>query len=308
MNDIIENIPKLYQGMGNSHEQWLEAARGLCTTDTFAKVVSRTYTLPSSPNTTFSIAGITKGAGMIHPNMATTLGIICTDAPVTPVALQQLLSTAAEKTYNCISIDGDTSTNDMVAMLANGAAGGTDIDFHSGAASQSADFIAIQRTLIEFMSDMAKLVVRDGEGATKFITIRVRGSPSYPAAKHIASVIARSVLFKTGIYGKDPNWGGVLAALGYSLVDTQFAGKGVIVPELTSVSFVPLDGGSELKFLNKGSPAKVDGMKAKEIMEQEDVEVVVDLRDNGEGTGQDVEEVVFWTCDLTHEFVTINGA
>lgn len=139
----------------------------------------------------------------------------------------------------------------MVVMLANGAAGGTDIDFHSGAASQSADFIAIQRTLIEFMSDMAKLVVRNGEGATKFITIRVRGSPSYPAAKHIASVIARSVLFKTGIYGKDPNWGGVLAVLGYSLVDTEFAGKDVIVPELTSASFMPLDGRSELKILNK---------------------------------------------------------
>ncbi|MCJ1345750.1 hypothetical protein MMC31_003959 [Peltigera leucophlebia] len=158
------------------------------------------------------------------------------------------------------------------------------------------------------MSDMAKLVVRDGEGATKFITIRVRGSPSYPAAKHIASVIARSVLFKLGIYGKDPNWGGVLAVLGYSLVDTQFAGNGVIMPELTSISFVQLDGRSELKFLNKGSPAKIDEMKAKEIMEQEDVEVVVDLRNNGEGTGQDVEEAVFWTCDLTHEFITINGA
>lgn len=99
----------------------------------------------------------------------------------------------------------------------------------------------------------------------------------------------------------------MLAALGYSLVDTEFAGKGVIVPELTSVSFMPLDGRSELKFLNKGSPAKVDEMKAKEIMEQEDVEVVVDLRNSGEGTGQDVGKAVFLTCDLTHEFVTTNG-
>jgi glutamate N-acetyltransferase/amino-acid N-acetyltransferase len=152
---------------------------------------------------------------------------------------------------------------------------------------------------------MAKLIVRDGEGATKFITIRVRGSPSYPAAKHIASVIARAVLVKTGIYGKDPNWGAVLAALGYSLIDTQFAGKGIIVPELTSVSFMPVDGGTELKFLDKGSPAKVDEARAKEVMEQE--EVVVDLRDGGKGAGQDVEETVYWTCDLTHEFVTING-
>lgn len=293
--------------MGKSHEHWLEAAKGICTTDTFPKLVSRTFTLPSSPNITFSIAGITKGAGMIHPNMATTLGIICTDAPVTPTALQQLLCTAADKSYNCISIEGDTSTNDMLAMLANGAAGGTDIDYLPFATSQSNDFVAFQRTLIEFMADMAKLVVRDGEGATKFITIRVRGSPLYPAAKHIASVIARSVLVKTGIYGKDPNWGAVLAALGYSLIDTPFAGKGIIVPELTSVSLGPVDGGAQLKFLDKGSPAKVDEVRAKEIMGQEDVEVVVDLRDDVKGTGQDVEEAVYWTCDLTHEFVTING-
>jgi glutamate N-acetyltransferase/amino-acid N-acetyltransferase len=165
--------------MGNSHEHWLEAARGLCTTDTFPKLVSRTFTLPSSPTTTFSIAGITKGAGMINPNMATTLGIICTDAPITASALQQLLSIAADKSYNCISIDGDTSANDMVAIIANGAGGGTEIDFGSAATSQSKDFVSFQRTLIKFMAEMAKLVVRDDEGSTKFITIRVRGAPSY---------------------------------------------------------------------------------------------------------------------------------
>jgi glutamate N-acetyltransferase/amino-acid N-acetyltransferase len=128
--------------------------------------------------------------------------------------------------------------------------------------------------LIEFVADMAKLAVRDGEGATKFITIRVRGSPSYPAAKHIASVIARSALVKTGIYGKDPNWGGVLAALGYSLIDTEFAGKGIIVPELTSVCFVPVDGDAELKFLDKGSPAKVDEARAKEVIRASSVGVL----------------------------------
>lgn len=306
MTNIIQNIPKLYEGMGKSHEHWIEAAKGICTTDTFPKIASRTFNLPSSPDTAFSIAGITKGAGMIHPNMATTLGIICADAPVTPNALQNLLSTAADKSYNCISIEGDTSTNDMVAMLANGAAGGAEISFDESAASQSDDFIAFRRVLIEFMADMAKLVVRDGEGATKFITIRVRGAPSYPAAKHIASVIARSVLVKTGIYGKDPCWGGVLAALGYSLIDTEFAGRGIIIPELTSVSFVPVHGGAELKFLDKGSLSKVNEAYAKEIMEQEDVEVVINLRDDGKEERK-VEEAVYWTCDLTDEFVTING-
>ncbi|KAH6672540.1 hypothetical protein B0J14DRAFT_655416 [Halenospora varia] len=309
IDNIIRGLSTLHQNMGNSHDHWLQAARGICTTDTFPKLASRTFTLPSSPNTTFSIAGITKGAGMIHPNMATTLGIICTDAPVTPSALQQLLSTAADKSYNCISIEGDTSTNDMVAIIANGAATPSNshppIDFDSSSASQSEDFIAFQKMLIEFMADLAKLVVRDGEGATKFITICVRGAPTYAAGKHIASVIARSVLFKTGAYGRDPNPIGVLAALGYSLIDTEFAGQDIIKPELTSVGFVPIDGGEELLFVNKGRLVAVDEVRVKELMEGEDVEVVVDLRaDRTEGKE---EEAIYWTCDITHDFVTING-
>ncbi|KAF5877580.1 putative arginine biosynthesis bifunctional protein [Botrytis fragariae] len=306
IDDIIQGFPKLHQNMGTTHNHWLQAARGICTTDTFPKLLSRTFSLPSLPNTKFSLAGITKGAGMIHPNMATTLGIICTDAPITPPALQQLLSTAADKSYNCISIEGDTSTNDMVTMFANGAAAPTHspIDFDTLAASQSEDFVAFQKILIEFMADLAKLVVRDGEGATKFITIRVRGAPTYPAGKHIASVIARSVLFKMGVYGKDPNPIGVLAALGYSLMDTKFAGKGIINCELTSVSFVPVDGAEELNFVKRGKLMEVDESRVKELMEKEDVEVVVDLRDDGGGKG---EEAVYWTCDITHEFVTING-
>ncbi|KAF7881740.1 uncharacterized protein EAF02_006428 [Botrytis sinoallii] len=306
IDDIIQGIPKLHQNMGTTHNHWLQAARGICTTDTFPKLSSRTFTLPSLPDTKFSLAGITKGAGMIHPNMATTLGIICTDAPITPPALQQLLSTAADKSYNCISIEGDTSTNDMVTMFANGAAAPrhSPIDFDTLAASQSEDFVAFQKILIEFMADLAKLVVRDGEGATKFITIRVRGAPTYPAGKHIASVIARSVLFKMGVYGKDPNPIGVLAALGYSLMDTEFAGKGIINRELTSVSFVPVDGAEELNFVKRGKLMEVDELGIKELMEKEDVEVVVDLRDGGCESG---EEAVYWTCDITHEFVTING-
>ncbi|KAF1349173.1 ArgJ family-domain-containing protein [Delphinella strobiligena] len=225
MEKIVQNMPKLCQNMGSTHNHWLEAATGMLTTDTFPKMASRTFTLPSSPGVEFRLAGITKGAGMIHPNMATTLGIMCTDAPVTPSALQQLLSTAADKPYNCISIEGDTSTNDMVALLANGAAGGRLVDFNPSLPHQSRDLIALQKILIEYMAELAKLVVRDGEGATKFVTIRVRGAPSYTAGNRIASAIARSVLFKTGIYGEDPGWGCVSVALGYSLADTEFAGQ-----------------------------------------------------------------------------------
>jgi glutamate N-acetyltransferase/amino-acid N-acetyltransferase len=188
----------------------------------------------------------------------------------------------------------------MVAMLANGAAGGTEIHFDPAASSRSKDFISLQKTLIEFMADLPKLVVRDGEGATKFITIRVRGAPSYPAGKHIAFMIARSVLLKTAPYGKDPGWGNVLTALGSSLMDTRFAGEGIIVPDLTSVSFVPVDGGGVIKFMDRGVPAKVDEARARALMEEEeDVEVVVDLRDDGVGGGDGAEEAVYWTCDLT---------
>lgn len=305
MENIIKIMPKLRQSMGNSHKHWLEAAQALLTTDTFPKMVSRNFSLPSSPGIEYRIAGITKGAGMIHPNMATTLGIICTDVPISPTALQQLLSTAADKSYNCISIEGDTSTNDMVTMLANGAAGGSEIDFDSSLQKQSEGFVTMQKVLIEYMADLAKLVVRDGEGATKFITIRIRGAPSYPAGKRIASAIARSVLLKTGIYGKDPGWGNVVVALGYSLADTEFAGQGIIVPESTSVSLIPVDGSQALKFFSKGVPMDVDETATKQAMDQEDVEILVDLRDTDDG--QELEEVVYWTCDITHEFVTVNG-
>ncbi len=240
--------------------------------------------------------------------MATTLAILCTDAPITAPALQQALSVAADKSFNCISIDGDTSTNDMVALLANGAASenGTKVTFDAFAASQSADFVAFQKILTEFMAELAKLVIRDGEGASKFITIRVRGAPSYAAGKHIASVIARSVLVKTGIYGGDPNWGGILVSLGASLIGTDFAGKRIIRPELTSVSFLPTDGAKALRFWERGRPVKTDEARVQDIMKMEDIEVMVDLRDDGNGT-PDGEEAVYWTCDLTHDWVTINS-
>ncbi|ROW09158.1 hypothetical protein VPNG_05756 [Cytospora leucostoma] len=323
---ILQNIPNLAQNMGSSHQHWLEGAWALATTDTFPKLLSTTFTLPSfGKSTKFSLVGITKGAGMVFPNMHTTLGIFCTDAPVSPRALQRLLSIAADKSYNCISIDGDTSTNDMVALLANGAAvysseqregapaGSNEVvqvdwDPSKSEASQSHDFSVLQVVLSDFLARAAQLVVRDAEGATKFITIRVRGCTETEASKRIASVIARSSLVKTGIYGGDPNWGGILAALGYSLVDTQFSGKGIIVPESTSISFAHSGTpGGYIKFLHQGRPVEVEESNIREIMAMEDVEVVVDLRDTGSDYQTSDGESIFWTSDLTHDFVTINS-
>lgn len=233
---------------------------------------------------------MTKGAGMIHPNMATLLGIICTDAPIAPSALQPLLTAAVTKSFNSISIDGDTSTNDTVAILANGAAGGSEIS-----SASSTGYAELEKILTDFAADLSQLVVRDGEGATKFVTIRVTNAATYADAKKVASTIARSPLVKTALYGKDANWGRILCATGYA------EGVESVVPTQTSVSFIPTDGSEELKLLVKGEPEKVDEARAAQILEAEDLEILVRL---SETPG---EEAVYWTCDFSHEYVTING-
>jgi glutamate N-acetyltransferase/amino-acid N-acetyltransferase len=295
---ILRKIPIAFDALGSSHDHWLATARAICTTDTFPKLVSRTFNLPSSPLITYSIAGLTKGAGMIHPNMATLLGMIATDAPITPALLPGLLLNAVDRSFNSISIDGDTSTNDTVAILANGAAGGQEVTSPS-----SEDYTVFQDILTDFAIDLAKLVVRDGEGATKFVTIRVTESPSLAGARKVASTIAKSPLVKTALYGKDANWGRILCATGYA----QISEPGMpptevdeIIPEKTSVSFIPSDGSPELKLLINGEPETVDEVRAAEILAHEDLEIVVRL-----GNGK--EEAVYWTCDFSHEYVTING-
>lgn len=228
---------------------------------------------------------------MIHPNMATLLGMIATDAPIAPRLLPSLLTHAVNKSFNSISIDGDTSTNDTIALLANGAAGGEQV-----ASEFSEDFSVLQKTLSDFATDLAKLVVRDGEGATKFVTIRVTESASEVAARKIASTIARSPLVKTALYGKDANWGRILCATGYSLVSEP--GQAInqvdeIVPERTSVSFIPCDGSLELKLLVNGEPENVDEARASEILDHEDLEILVRL-----GVGK--EAATYWTCDYRY--------
>lgn len=236
---------------------------------------------------------------MIHPNMATLLGVLCTDAPIHPDALQLLLKHAVSRSFNCISVDGDTSTNDTVAVLANGAAGGNLITPSSGD-----DYIAMQNVLTSFMQSLAQLIVRDGEGATKFVTVRVRNSPDYDSARLIASTIATSPLVKTALYGGDANWGRILCAIGY----TPGTKEGTVVPTRTSVSFRPVDGSEELKLLVNGEPEVLDEQRASRILKDEDLEIVVDLGGGELGVqGTGGEEAVYWFCDFSHEYVTING-
>ncbi|KAF2208377.1 hypothetical protein CERZMDRAFT_101446 [Cercospora zeae-maydis SCOH1-5] len=346
---ITSAIPKLKSNIGNTHEHWLNAANAICTTDTFPKLLSRQFTLPSSPGTTYSIAGMTKGAGMIHPNMATLLAIVCTDAKIAPASMKPLLRKVLPDSFNSISIDGDTSTNDTLAFFANGAAAPADVEPAAYTLSDrsvknnpadspsppvkigtpSTDMAALETVLGDFLKDLAKLVVRDGEGATKFVTIRVRSDVSRRTAKRAATSIARSALVKTALYGKDANWGRILCAIGYApgimSSDTVVRGdliKGMMArvqtkipydkikqvdPEATSVSFIPADGSEELKLLVRGEPQDVDEVRAKQILEMEDLEIFVRLEDRVGKNEHRTFETVFWTCDFSHEYVTING-
>ncbi|KAG9250897.1 Arginine biosynthesis bifunctional protein ArgJ beta chain [Emericellopsis atlantica] len=295
---IIDHIPVAYHQAGDSHKHWMACAKAICTTDTFPKLMSRSFSLPSSPGVEYRIAGLTKGAGMIAPNMATLLTIIATDAPISPAIMPQVVKHAADRSFNAITIDGDASTNDTMALLANGAAGGAEVT-----STSSEDYAAFRELLTDFSADLAKLIVRDGEGATKFVTIHVVDSATEEAAREVARSIARSPLVKTALYGKDANWGRILCAAGYALVSPP--GQPIndipeIVPEKTNVSFVPSDGSPELRLLVNGEPEQVDEVRAAEILEMEDLEIVVRL-----GTG--TEKTVHWTCDFSHDYVTING-
>ncbi|KAK7964229.1 arginine biosynthesis bifunctional protein argJ [Apiospora saccharicola] len=296
---ILDNVSVAHGKLGTSHDHWLTCATAICTTDTFPKLISKSFSLPSSPSVEYRIAGMTKGAGMIHPNMATLLGVIATDAPIASSVMPGLLKHAVDKSFNSITIDGDTSTNDTVALLANGAAGGKEVS-----SSSSSDYRALQIVLSEFSTDLAKLIVRDGEGATKFVTINVTESSTEQGARKIASTIARSPLVKTALYGKDANWGRILCATGYSLITEPGASTEneitEIIPEKTNVSFVPSDGSPELKLLVDGEPEMVDETRAAQILEHEDLEILVRL-----GTGK--EKATYWTCDYSHEYITING-
>jgi len=251
---------------------------------------------------------------MIHPNMATLLSVVCTDANIEPRALKDLLTSATKTSFNSISIDGDTSTNDTVNLFANGAACPDSVaaitvdNPHTKNANQlpeivkqSDDYKAFHAVLCDFMADLAQLVVRDGEGATKFVTIRVQGADSNKSAKTIANSIARSPLVKTALYGKDANWGRILCAIGYS------DARSTVTPKNTSVSFIPSDGSQELKLLTRGEPENVDEARAKEILEMEDLEILVKLADGGEESDERKGAATMWTCDFSHEYVTING-
>lgn len=290
---------------------WDATARAFMTTDTFPKLRARTFQINGS---TYRMAGMDKGAGMIHPRMvgpdslptslhATLLGLILTDAPVSPRSLQSALSHAVDRSFNSISVDGDMSTNDTIIALANGAGIPNERKIEEIDEVTDPDAYNVFRDeLTTFAIDLAKLVVRDGEGATKFVEVSVENAASYADAHAIASTISTSALVKTALYGEDANWGRILSSTGSAILSTP------LDPLTVSVSFVPSSPADStptpLPVLINGEPAGVDEARASEILGQDDFGIVVDL--GGQGVGGK-ERAKYWTCDFSYEYVRING-
>ncbi|HEY0604978.1 MAG TPA: bifunctional glutamate N-acetyltransferase/amino-acid acetyltransferase ArgJ [Herpetosiphonaceae bacterium] len=254
------------------------AARAIMTTDTRPKEITLRTTLDGVPIT---IGGICKGAGMIHPNMATLLAVVCTDAAIDPPTLSAALRYAVERSFNCMSIDGDTSTNDTLLALANAQAGNAPLD-----TTDSPGFRAFQEALTAVCVELAKLVARDGEGATKFVTIDVTGARSFEEARQIGRTIATSSLVKTAIYGIDANWGRVLAAVGRSGIPVD--------PGKLTLAF----GGVQL--VADGAPVSYAEADAHAALTGSEVQITV-------GLGLGDASATVWTCDFSHEYVSINA-
>ncbi len=263
-----------------SENHWAEAATGIMTTDTLPKGASRRF---QHDGVTVTVTGISKGAGMIRPNMATMLGYIATDAKVAPAVLKDLMLDGANKSFNRITIDGDTSTNDCCMLIATGKANLPEVTEASGAL-----FEALKKAVFEVCMEVAQAIVRDGEGATKFVTVQVNGGGNHQECLDVGYAVAHSPLIKTALFASDPNWGRILAAVGR-------AG----VPELdVSLIDVYLD---NVCIASKGgrSPSYTEDQGTK-VMAQEEITIRIEL-----GRGQCSETI--WTTDLSHEYVKINA-
>lgn len=259
---------------------WLRAAEGIMTTDTAPKAFGAQVSIGGKP---VHITGISKGAGMIRPNMATMLGFIATDACVSPLVMQQLTRELAEGSFNRVTVDGDTSTNDSLVVIASNRAGHGVIE-----SLDSPDGQALKQAMLGVARNLAQAIVRDGEGATKFITIQVEGGRDAGECRQVAYAIAHSPLVKTAFFASDPNLGRILAAVGYAgIEDLDQSGIELFLDDV----HVATQGGRNPAYREE------DGQR---VMKQSEITVRVGL---GRGTATDT----VWTCDLSHDYVTINA-
>ncbi len=251
------------------------AMRAIMTTDTCEK----TYAVQCrTAGTTVRIGGMAKGAGMIHPQMATMLAVITTDAKLSPAHLARVLRRVVERTFNCLTVDGDTSTNDMVLIIANGA---------SGAKPEHLPAAHFEKGLQRVCEELAKKIARDGEGATKFIEIHVRGAASFEDARRVAKSIAHSPLVKTALFGEEFNWGRIVCAAGYSGVRFD---PGTLRMTLCGIPV-----------FRRGAAVTANRGRAERAMKAHDLKIGLDL-------AVGAAEATVWTCDLSHEYVNINAS
>jgi glutamate N-acetyltransferase/amino-acid N-acetyltransferase len=275
---IVAGLPAAQAAL--SPTGWGDAASGIMTTDTLPKAASRQVSIGGC---TVTLTGISKGAGMIRPNMATMLGYIATDAAVAPAALQQLVREAADLSFNRITIDGDTSTNDSFLLIATGRAGHAPITALDSAAGR-----VLRDAVVALAQQLAQAIVRDGEGATKFITVQVQGGRNAAECQLAAYAIAHSPLVKTAFFASDPNLGRILAAVGYAGIDDL--DQGLIDLFLDDVHVVTL-GGRHIAY------QEADGQR---VMKQSEITVRVHLH-------RGPAEATVWTCDLSIDYVKINA-
>ena len=276
---IAEGIPALVKGLGA--ENGALAAEGIMTTDTKKKEFAVSFEIGGVE---CHLGGIAKGSGMIHPNMATMLVFITTDCKISSAMLAKALSGDVEKTFNMISVDGDTSTNDMVTVLANGLAGNTEIT------EEGEDFATFMKALNTVTVSLCRAIAADGEGATKLLECKVTGAKTEKMAKTVAKSVICSSLTKAAMFGADANWGRVLCAIGYS-------GEPVDVSKV-SVRFASAKG--EILVCENGAGVEFSEEKAKEILLESEIDILVGLHDGD-------AEATAWGCDLTYEYVKING-
>lgn len=276
---IKNGIPELVKSLSANGSQ--QAAEGIMTTDTKVKEIAVSFDIGGKE---CKIGGIAKGSGMIHPNMATMLVFITTDCAISREMLSKALSSDIKNTFNMVSVDGDTSTNDMVTVLANGMAENPEIT------ADGEDFKAFMQALNTVTVHLCRMIAGDGEGATKLIECKVTGAKDEQTAKTVAKAVICSSLTKAAMFGADANWGRVLCAIGYSGADVDV--------NKTAVSFKSAKG--EIAVCENGAGIPFSEEKAKEILLEDEIEILVDFA-SGDGAA------TAWGCDLTYDYVKING-
>jgi len=277
VDKIKSGLPEALKNLAPNH--WLDAAEAIMTTDIVPKVASKKIKIQDKE---ISISGISKGSGMIHPNMATMLSFIATDASINQVLLDQMLKEVTAQSFNCITVDGDTSTNDSFILISTGQSGHTEIN------QEGKDYEVLKNAIQDIAIELAQAIVRDGEGATKFITVQVESGLDDTECRKVAFAIAHSPLIKTAFFASDPNLGRILAAIGYAGI------------EALDITKIQLFLGDILVAEKGGRAASYSEAQGQEVMKHSEISMRI-LLNRGKA------KVTIWTCDFSYDYVKINA-